>query len=422
MIDPSAIAYSAFSLIAFSFVKLGTSGFRASQSKRRCHLHRTERLQIRRSSAEVARLNSQLNCDGSKSSWRVLEVAEVVQESEDCRSFYLVDPYGQPLPDFFPGQYLMVRPAVAGAYQVTRCYSLSSPPDGRYWRITVKRQESTQGLSPMTRNKGGLSCWLHDKIGKGDCLLVGGPNGHFFLRPDNHRKLVLIAAGVGITPMCSMLEWSIRHNVSREVRLVYQVKDPQHWPLGRQLHQLQSKHATVQVHTFVSRTNENELHRLRATHAGYFHAGKFDGKYLSQVFPDNDCDYFMCGPDAWMQAMRDGLVSCGISERNIHWESFGGASPNTSSPGDGTHKSLSVEFRCSGVTAQSAEDGQSLWELAKENEVEIASGCLSGVCGCCRTKILEGSVVYDRPIALELAKDECLACVARPATALVLDV
>ena len=163
------LAVVAVSLIAFSaaqFVSFGISSGRATVQARS---RRALDLRGLRQAAEIARLNSDLQSATAASSvqWRVMEVAEVVDESEDCRSFYLIDPYRQPLPDFFPGQHLMVRPALAGAYQTTRCYSISSSPDRRYWRITVKRQASELRESRRTVN-GQLSAWLHETIHAGD--------------------------------------------------------------------------------------------------------------------------------------------------------------------------------------------------------------------------------------------------------------
>lgn len=425
-------------------IALGRAGADA-RSRRAADVHGL------RQAAHVARLNSELQISGCDSGipWRVMEVAEIIDESADCRSFYLIDPYRQSLPDFRPGQYLMIRPALAGAYQTTRCYSLSSSPDSRYWRITVKRQErvgdrlaaseggsSNEGIhssvKPTANRQGGLSAWLHESIGVGDCLLVGGPNGQFALAADNPRPLVLLAAGVGITPMASMLRWSMQHTPQRLVRLLYQAKDLDHWPLGRTLHSWTAKFPACRVVSYFSRAKQEDIRPLisQIVSAGQtpsvlpteYVLGKFDASHALQALPHEDCDYFLCGPNAWMESVRNDLMAAGVAEQHIHWESFGSTEHPQPVVAAEPITKLAVRFEASGVDVQWSSPDQSLWELARENQVEIASGCLSGVCGCCRVRLLAGEVAYDRELSIELADDECLACVARPKTDCRIDV
>lgn len=409
-------------MILVSGVRFVSEGAVWVRQSARLRLRRSRDVKSLRQAAEIARLNSELHsaATGSDMQWRVMEVAEAVDESLDCRSFYLVDPYGQALPDFRPGQYLMVRPALAGAYQVTRCYSLSSSPDPRYYRITVKRQEVAGGKRPAQPQRGGLSAWLHETIHPGDCVLVGGPNGHFYLPQDSTGPLVLLAAGIGITPMASMLRWSLENTPDREVSLFYQVKDTDHWPLGDTLHQWAAQFPNITVHTFFSRADSSQLASLAQSGQGPFSSGKFTSAEVRAAHLAEQANFYMCGPDAWMQDIRDGLVESGIDASHVHWESFGsavGAQPTVA----GNAEAVAVRFEHTDVDTQWSNPEQSLWELARENQVEIPSGCLSGVCGCCRVKLLKGSVEYDRTISLELGADECLTCVARPTTDVVID-
>jgi len=371
-------------------------------------------------SSQVARLSSQLGrttASQNEIAWRILEVADVIEESADCRSFYLVDPYGQALPDFYPGQYAMIRPALAGAFQATRCYSLSSSPDARYWRVTVKEQEPS-GKSDRNYS-GGLSSWLHRTINKGDCLFVGGPSGQFYLLPESTNNLVLLAAGVGITPLASMLGWSLQHTPERSVTLLYQAKDIDHWPLGEAIHAWQADFDAMQAHTFFSREAPEEVEWLANQLPGHFHIGKID-RQLAEFATEADTDYYMCGPDAWMEQIRVQLTHFGVAAENIHWESFGSnPAPATNQAKD--FASHMVHFSLSDTEVQWQDTEQSLWELAKANRLEIPSGCLSGVCGSCRVKVVSGEVEYDRQIGIELTSGECLTCIARPATDLVLE-
>jgi ferredoxin-NADP reductase len=354
-----------------------------------------------------------------------VEVAEIIDESQGCRSFYLIDPYRQPLPGFRPGQFVMVRPALAGAYQTSRCYSLSSAPDPRYWRITVKRQ--SEGAFNRRQKSGGLSAWLHDTIRVGDCLLVGGPSGQFFLTDCNVRPLVLLAAGVGITPMASMLRWSLEHTPRRPIGLLYQAKDIEHWPLGPSLHRWQAGHPSVcQVRSYFSRLDAPALVSLQLDLPGKILPGKFSAQQACTLASEDlgvqpgDSDYFMCGPNEWMESLRAELMNAGVASKHIHWESFGGVA-GTKSPTETSPETLSVRFTHSGVELAWNDPEQSLWELARANNIELPSGCLSGVCGCCRVKLISGQVHYDRVVGAELAEDECLTCIARPKSSIAID-
>lgn len=421
MIEDWWLTVAVMVLLSAHFTQFSCGALRWRYHRLQNHTQLLQRQAVLAHSSQVARLTSQLGSTVASSSaiqWRILEVADVVQESSDCRSFYLVDPYGQPLPDFRPGQYIMVRPALAGAYQATRCYSLSSSPDARFWRITVKQQDPNADLARTST--GGLSSWLHRTIDKGDCLFIGGPSGQFFLSAESTRDIVLLAAGVGITPLASMLRWSLEHTPDRNVTLLYQAQNSELWPLGRAMHQWQSDFVSLQAHTFLSRADLEEIDLLTQDLPGEFHAVKFDGIAAANLADNPDADYFMCGPDAWMEQMREQLVECGVAPERIHWESFGAhASPITSTSEQ--YDAHTVRFTLSETESQWSDPDQTLWELAKAEHIELPSGCLSGVCGSCRVKLISGQVQYDRQIGVELASGECLTCVARPVTDLVLE-
>ncbi|GAB5404288.1 MAG: FAD-binding oxidoreductase [Aureliella sp.] len=416
MLPTLLLLVSGILLIAATGFRAATAGVSTLKQHRDSRKRRQNDVSALRQKVEVARLQSDLDASAKADmGWRVMRVAEVVQESADCKSFYLVDPYGQTLPDFRPGQYLIVRPALAGAYQTTRCYSLSSAPDGRYWRITVKRQADPDVVSEKSPSrKGGLSAWLHDTVGAQDFLMIGGPAGQFALPEDSTRPLVLLAAGIGITPMASMLRWSLEYTPDRPVTVLFQAKDAAHWPLGETLHGWQSDAANCHVVTYFSRLEEDGLEPIARELPGTFQTGRFSGQIAASMPHGYEADFYMCGPDSWMQSMREGLAESGIGADQVHWESFGSEPGNPGSQDETGASAANVRFEHSDIDTTWQQPDQSIWELARESGVEIPSGCLSGVCGCCRVKLLEGEVAYDRNVSLELGEDECLSCVARP--------
>ncbi|MFO0943345.1 MAG: 2Fe-2S iron-sulfur cluster-binding protein [Pirellulales bacterium] len=424
MIQNSVVFLVAFGLIVLAVGQFFVSNISLRKMRRRQSSIRQNQLEQLRNATKVARLNSQLSTSASDQArqWRVMEVLKVSDESNDAKSFYLADPNQQPLPAFYPGQYLMIRPALAGKYQATRCYSLSVAPNSKLWRITVKKQSTTEPLK-ADRKTGGLSTWLHDNIREGDVLLVGGPSGHFYLATENRAPLVLLAAGVGITPMASMLQYSSHFTPNRSVHLYYQAKDEKHWPLGAEVHNYCRHNPHAQVISYLSRSTPAQLQKIGQENAGQFRAGKIDiASTVSEVGLPS-AHYFMCGPEEWMNSIRVQLENLGVPTEQIHWESFGSAATAANAASQtGQTSTFSVRFSRSGVSAQLESPDQSLWELAQANDVPIPSGCLSGVCGSCRVKLLQGKVQYDRNVAASLGENECLTCVARPASDVVLEV
>jgi ferredoxin-NADP reductase len=220
--------------------------------------------------------------------------------------------------------------------------------------------------------------------------------------------------------MASMLRWSMEHTPERPVRLLYQAKDLQHWPLGESLHGWLPKFPACQVISYFSRLASDDLRQL-ADLPGKFQAGKFTAADALAALQLDNCNYYFCGPDSWMQELRDGLAEAGVSAKRMHWESFGSAGVPTTITAE-NKTGFHVAFQASGTGATWNDPEQSLWELARQNDIELSSGCLSGVCGSCRVRLLCGSVAYDRKISVELGEDECLTCVAHPTSDVQLDI
>lgn len=132
---------SVFLFVSF-FAQVGTNVFRRWRCDQQYREIQFKTLSSSRRIAKLAGLECQLDprqSDTGSAAWRMMVVQEVEQESNDCKSFYLADAHGAELPSFLPGQYVTVRPALASAKQVTRCYSLSNSPHKKYWRITDRK-------------------------------------------------------------------------------------------------------------------------------------------------------------------------------------------------------------------------------------------------------------------------------------------
>lgn len=407
-------------MLGVSVSQLAVAGIRSARGGLRARALQNEAQHRLRRETQHARLASELNWQTGSAAgvaWRVVEVIEIVDESADCRSFYLRDPGGAALPDFRPGQFIAVRPALGGHGMPTRCYSLSDRPGQDWWRITVKRVAgSAETHSPPGRSAG-LSAWLHDRIGVGDCLLVHGPGGEFTLNDESTAPLALLAAGVGITPLISMLKVVLEQQPNRPVRLFFQAQDERHWPFGHLLHNWQAQCPSLRVMSYFSRAASPP----DVPH-GVARLGKLDSSDILQAFEEPEqMQVFMCGPDTWMTSMVDGLVAAGVARAQIHFESFGTGIVATSPAEPVASEPWSLRFSVSGIEVPTNTEAKTIWQAAKEQGLELPAACHTGACGTCRLKLRQGSVRYASEPAARCENDEALACVAQPVGQVVLD-
>ncbi|WP_236175266.1 pyridoxamine 5'-phosphate oxidase family protein [Pseudomonas pseudonitroreducens] len=331
--------------------------------------------------------------------WRVLRVE---QESADIRSFYLQPPAGAAV-NFAPGQHLPVR-LVVGEQALIRTYSLSSAPSDGELRISVK----TQG--PASRH-------LHEQVGVGDHLQVRAPMGSFTLNSDSARPVVLIGAGVGITPLLSMLR-ELAAGPERRVHLFQSARTLDQLPFQREITELRQRTPQLQVHRALSRP---EAHAVLGR--DFEQVGRLDIEALKARLPLDDYDFYVCGPGEFTQAIYDGLRGLNIADARIHAETFGPSTlkrrgdsqaPALVQPPAATEP-VPVYFAGSAKEARWKPDSGSLLELAEARGLSPDFSCRGGSCGTCRTKIVSGQVHYPNPPAELPEAGSALICCAIPA-------
>ena len=248
-----------------------------------------------------------LRWDASAESVRSLRLVEKIPESDDVTSFVFEARDGGPLPSFQAGQHLPIELHVPGFEEpVRRTYSLSGAPSDERYRISVKREP-----------KGLASRHLHDSVEVGTILEARTPAGDFLL-PCSKCPVVLVSAGVGVTPMASLLHDLAEEAGERPVWFVHGVRDGGHHPLAREVREVAARHPGVRVHVAYSRPKVgDEMGR------DYDSEGRVDGELLDRLMGGLDAHYMLCGPTGFMANVQTALEHLGVPAERIHTESFG---------------------------------------------------------------------------------------------------
>ncbi len=354
--------------------------------------------------------------------WRPLRVARIEAQSHSIRSIYPESADGAGLPLFQAGQHLPLRFNIDGDVQI-RTYSLSSAPSDDFFRISVKRD-------------GRVSTHLHEQIRVGDLLEARAPQGHFTVAPHERRPLVLLAAGVGITPLLSMLREVVYQGLrTRRIRPTWLIQSSRtlaDQPFRRELDRLlEDAGDAVRVVRLLSQPEAEAMQG-----EDFDLGGRIDVVLLKDLLTVEDYDqpdFVVCGPGSFTQALYDGLRELDIRDSRIHAETFG---PSTlrrrpdpdavviEQPSAAT-TSVPVMFQRSAKEARWQPDGGSLLELAESRGLRPEFSCRGGSCGTCKTRLISGQVHYPLPPAEVPDDGQVLICCAIPAQGaqpLVLDI
>jgi len=350
--------------------------------------------------------------------WRNVRVDACRNESPDCRSYRLVPIDGAAFPSFRAGQSLLVGfPDPVTGKRITRFYSLSGGPGESYYRITVKRVPG-----------GILSNLLHDLVDVNDVIEIQSPRGTFHPQADlQHQPLVLIAAGIGITPMLSMFLENLERTPGRPIDIFYQLRTPGNAPflnlLRQSVHKLPPGLPT-RLHVYFSQPDRFQL-RPGDT------LGRLSAQNIIACCGAHAGEYMICGPEDFMTSIAQGLVASGVSTERVHYESFGGKSKGAGAIRVGTQvttaadepqimhsndakRTHQVVFTTSGREAVWTGEEKSLLQLAERIDLELNSACRVGDCGACRVRLVQGSVTYPAAPTCDVQPGEVVACIARP--------
>ena len=395
-------------------------------AERRLAAVRTERRQIKVLSAQVhRRLDSER--ERQRLTWSGIRKFHVVErQQENARgsicSFYLVPCDNQPIPAFRPGQFLTFELPLKGQLQpAIRCYSISSSPtERRFYRVTVKRVGAPDH-APASTPPGMISNFFHDRLERGSVLDVYTPSGSFFLNQNSRRPIVLIAGGVGFTPLISMLSWLIATNAQREIWLFYGVRNRAEHAMYDNLKALARTRPNFRAITFYSRPTDTCRKGIDYDVAGYVSVD-----VIKQVLQSRNYEFYICGPSSMMETITRDLQLWGVPRDDIKLETFGPAPLSDSqlgeSPATASHtKPCQVHFSRSNKTVRWTPSTKSLLELAEANGIKARFGCRAGNCGNCSCGIQEGQIRYIRQPGVQPASKSCLVCIAQPEGDVVID-
>ena len=357
----------------------------------------------------------------ARPAWRGFRPVVVVasrEESADVRSFEFAAEDRSPLPAALPGQYIMVRlrpnPDVPA---ITRNYSLCGSPGSPNYRIGVKNEHGT------------ASSFLHQSVRAGWRLEVSAPRGSFTLAA-GATPVVLISAGVGVTPMLAILHSAAVTNTaaSRPVWWLHSARDRAHHPFAQEadnlLVALRGSHRCV---TYSRPAPADKSGR------DFDREGHLSVQLLHELGIPQDADFYLCGQPRFLDEFQQGLAAWGISWPRVHVEVFGpapaltpgisGAAAASPHPPDGPRgDGPMITFLRSGLAVPWASRFGSLLELAEACAVPVRWSCRSGVCHNCETGLIEGELAY-APQPLDApAEGNALICCATPITEVALDV
>jgi ferredoxin-NADP reductase len=295
-----------------------------------------------------------------------------------------------------------------------RSYSLSSAPDAGTYRISVKREPH-----------GAASSYLNRDLQPGAMLDVAAPRGDFVLDA-GAGPVLLISAGIGVTPVLSMLHELAARRSTRDIWWLHGARGPREHPFAAEAHALLASLPHGHEHVFYGAATPPERHR------GHAAAGRLSKDQLAGLGLPAGAGAYVCGPASFMTDMQHALTAIGVDPARIHTELFGALPsinpglagqtrrPPHQPPGPPGSGPL-VTFARSGISTPFANDRRSVLDLADACDVPTRWSCRTGVCHTCVTPLLSGDVSYS-PAPLEPPADgEVLICCAQPATDIVLD-
>lgn len=397
--------------LAFAFVLVPILGFRSVKHY----------LDLRRDAAK-ARSNVPAKPMPTKKFWTgELIVENILQETHDVKTFRFVYPNGEIPFQHRPGQYMSLALNINGK-SVRRSYTIASSPTQRgHVELTIKR--NPEGI---------VSRYMHDQVRAGDRIRLSAPAGRFYFDDLAAKAVVLIAGGVGITPLMSILRYLTDHSWRGEIYFVNAVRSGNDRIYASELESLAKRFANLHVLTYYSQSQPPKT--VASTSANWHEkTGYINSDDLVRFVPGlAELPIYLCGPDPMMQAVRATITSLGIPNEQIATEEFVSPRENANASESAASNDISrseQEVETATVTFRTSERivdvdaSTTILEAAEQAGVTLPWECRAGICGQCKVRCSTGRVKMDSRDAL--SKDEealgfILACQSHPMTEAVI--
>ena len=350
------------------------------------------------------------------SGWRRFRVAAIVDEAEGVKSFYFTPEDGRALSPFAPGQYLTFRLPNAGQGNspLVRCYSLSDRARQDYYRTTIKRLVGPAHLPAAAPGRG--SNYFHDQVRVGDIIEARAPAGTFMLDPRSSQPIVLIGAGIGVTPLVSMLEAIVQCGQQRDIYILFGFRHAGEHPFKERIATIAAENPRVRLHVSYSAPAPTDVQ-----YRDYNHAGRISFERIREVLPSNNFHFYLCGPGPLMETLVPALWNWGVPESHVHFEAFGPASVRSANQTRNKVEPCEVRFERTGKHATWNDSIASILEFGEAAGVKMPSGCRAGSCGECMMAIKSGKIATMKKPGIPVPEGQCLTCISVPAGDLVLD-
>jgi len=363
----------------------------------------------------MAKGNAGLSGPAERFAWtgfRPFVVQRTHMECEGVRSFELRAQDGMPVPAYLPGQHIAVRirPAKDGV-PLIRMYSLCGPQDASSLRIAVKREA-----------KGAGSIYMHEQVHDGDILEISAPRGTFTLS-EGREPLVLLSAGVGVTPLLSILQHVARREADRELWWIHSCRNGAYEAFREEVRSLGTQLSAFHRVLIYSAPGDGERSGI-----DYNIKGHLDLEELQAMQLPAESEYYLCGPPGYLKNITAALNSIGIAGSKIKIElfdnfstSFTGGEKPPHVPLDNTGQGPLVTFSKSKISFRWSPRFGSLLEAAEACDIPVKWSCRMGVCHRCETGIIDGQVTYSPDPLDPPADTNVLICCATPVSPLDLD-
>ena len=347
--------------------------------------------------------------------FRPLRISRKLRESGNVISLLLEPTDGEPIAAALPGQFVVLRLERPSAPALMRSYSLSGEPGATTYRVSVKREAH-----------GAASAYIDDGLQVGDIVQASAARGDFTLRPGD-TPVVLLSAGIGVTPVLAMLHALAAEVSTREIWWLYGTRNGHEHPFAEEVRGLLK--ALAHHHSYVCYSSPDPEDRPEADFDG---ARRLNMRALQELNVPRNGDFYVCGSSSFMSDLTAGLKELGVAPDRIHTETFGAGPSITPGIAAAAHQpphlpagapgpGPMVSFARSGLNVPWGSSFPNLLELAEACDVPVRYACRTGVCHTCETGLVAGKIGY-RPDPIDTPADGIvLICCAQPEGDVVID-